>query len=145
MRRRFRRSRHFIRNFGLHIHVGNSQEVRFIPKKLQKLLAKIEDSPEEAMICRLALRSMKRAGYSPRCIRGILAWQPSITTSFYFPDPRVSGSARSTGSSRTILRGRMTDGKAGALCRQSFRMMWPAQASETERRADEAEREADQD
>lgn len=51
----------FINNFGYHIHVGN--EVR--PKEVQKLLAKVEGTPEEALISRLALRSMKQAKYTP--------------------------------------------------------------------------------
>lgn len=50
----------FINNFGYHIHVRN--EVK--PKEIQKLLAKVEGSPEEAMISRLALRSMKQARYT---------------------------------------------------------------------------------
>jgi len=37
------------------------------PKELQKMLASIADSPEEAFISRLALRSMKQARYSPEC------------------------------------------------------------------------------
>lgn len=50
----------FINNFGYHIHMGN--EVR--PKEVQKLLGKVEGTPEEALISRLALRSMKQAKYT---------------------------------------------------------------------------------
>ena len=50
----------FINNFGYHIHIRN--EVR--PKEIQKLLARVDGTPEEALISRLALRSMKRAGYT---------------------------------------------------------------------------------
>lgn len=50
----------FINNFGYHIHVRN--EVR--PKEIQKLLAKVEGTPEETLISRLALRSMKQARYT---------------------------------------------------------------------------------
>lgn len=50
----------FINNFGYHIHVKN--EIR--PKEIQKLLAKAEGKPEEALISRLALRSMKQARYT---------------------------------------------------------------------------------
>lgn len=50
----------FINNFGYHIHVRN--EVR--PKEIQKLLGKVDGTPEEALISRLALRSMKQARYS---------------------------------------------------------------------------------
>ena len=51
----------FINNFGYHIHVGN--EVR--PMEIQKLLGKVEGTPEEALISRLVLRSMKQAKYTP--------------------------------------------------------------------------------
>lgn len=51
----------FINNFGYHIHMGN--EVR--PMEVQKLLGKVEGTPEEALISRLALRSMKQAKYTP--------------------------------------------------------------------------------
>ena len=43
------------------MHIGVN-EIR--PKEIQKLLAKVEDTPEEAMISRLALRSMKQAKYT---------------------------------------------------------------------------------
>ncbi|MBO4890470.1 MAG: RNB domain-containing ribonuclease, partial [Lachnospiraceae bacterium] len=54
----------FIRNFGYGIKV-KGDEVH--PKELQKLLAGIEDTPEESLISRLTLRSMQRAKYSPCC------------------------------------------------------------------------------
>lgn len=50
----------FINNFGYHIHVRH--EVR--PKEIQKLLGKVEGTPEEPLISRLALRSMKQARYT---------------------------------------------------------------------------------
>ena len=78
----------FINNFGFHIHVGN-QEVK--PKEVQKLLAKIEDTPQEAMICRLALRSMKRAGYTPENL-GHFGLAAKYYT-HYFSDSSVSGSS----------------------------------------------------
>lgn len=55
----------FIRNFGYGIKVKD-EEVH--PKELQKLLTKIEDTPQEALISRLTLRSMQRAKYSTECI-----------------------------------------------------------------------------
>ncbi len=55
----------FIRNFGYGIKVKD-EEVH--PKELQKLLVKIEDTPQEALISRLTLRSMQRAKYSTECI-----------------------------------------------------------------------------
>lgn len=51
----------FINNFGYGIK--NSKE-GIHPKELQKLLVRIEDSPEESLISRLTLRSMKQAKYT---------------------------------------------------------------------------------
>ena len=54
----------FIRNFDLHLKV-NKDEVH--PKEIQRLLSQIQDTPEEALISRLALRSMKQAKYTIDC------------------------------------------------------------------------------
>ena len=54
----------FIRNFGYGIKIKNDG---VHPKELQKLLAGIEDTPEEALISRLTLRSMQQARYSTDC------------------------------------------------------------------------------
>ena len=54
----------FITNFGYSVKVANDQ---IHPKELQKLLKRIEGTPEEAMISRVTLRSMKRAEYTPAC------------------------------------------------------------------------------
>ncbi len=54
----------FIHNFGYGIKVKD-EEIH--PKELQKLLTKIEDTPEEALISRLTLRSMQRAKYMTTC------------------------------------------------------------------------------
>jgi ribonuclease R len=51
----------FINNFGYSIHIGQDE---IHPKELQKLLMKIEDTPEEPLISRLTLRSMKQAKYT---------------------------------------------------------------------------------
>ncbi len=51
----------FIHNFGYSIRLGQ-EEIH--PKELQKLLLKVEDTPEEALISRLTLRSMKQARYT---------------------------------------------------------------------------------
>lgn len=51
----------FINNFGYSIKIGQ-EEIH--PKELQKLMEKIEDTPEEALISRLTLRSMKQARYT---------------------------------------------------------------------------------
>ncbi|WP_434311140.1 ribonuclease R [Hominifimenecus sp. rT4P-3] len=44
-----------------------SENGKVHPKELQKMLAAMEDSPEESFVSRLALRSMKQARYSPAC------------------------------------------------------------------------------
>lgn len=54
----------FIRNFDLRLKV-NKEEVH--PKEIQKLLVNIQDTPEEALVSRLALRSMKQAKYTIDC------------------------------------------------------------------------------
>ena len=54
----------FIRNFGYGIKIKDES---VHPKELQKLLTGIEDTPEEALITRLTLRSMQRAKYSVSC------------------------------------------------------------------------------
>lgn len=51
----------FIRNFGLYMKTGRET---FHPKEIQKLLFSLEGEPEEALISRLALRSMKQAKYT---------------------------------------------------------------------------------
>lgn len=51
----------FLRNFGYSLKL--SQDVVH-PKELQKLLCRIEGTPEEAMLSRLMLRSMKQARYT---------------------------------------------------------------------------------
>jgi len=56
---------HFINNFG-YVMKGYQDEIH--PRELQKLLEKVEGSPEEAIISRLTLRSMKKAKYQPECI-----------------------------------------------------------------------------
>ncbi len=58
---RIQRLEVFINNFGYGIK-NNREGIH--PKELQKLLARIEDSPEEALISRLTLRSMKQAKYT---------------------------------------------------------------------------------
>lgn len=53
----------FINNFGYGIKTGSGVE-GVHPKELQKLLHRIEGTPEEALISRLTLRSMKQARYT---------------------------------------------------------------------------------
>ena len=51
----------FINNFGYSIKIGQDE---IHPKELQKLIEKIEGTPEESLISRLTLRSMKQAKYT---------------------------------------------------------------------------------
>lgn len=55
----------FINNFGYHIH-SNGDSVH--AKEVQKLLNRIAGTPEEGVISRLTLRSMKQAKYAPECL-----------------------------------------------------------------------------
>ena len=54
-----------INNFGYSIRLQNGE---LHPKEMQKLLSKVEGTPEEALLSRLALRSMKQAKYTTDCI-----------------------------------------------------------------------------
>ncbi len=55
----------FVNSFGYILKTGANNEVH--PKEIQKLVNNIKGKPEEALISRLALRSMKQAKYSVRC------------------------------------------------------------------------------
>ena len=126
----------FINNFGYHIHMG-SDEVH--PKELQKLLAKIEDTPVEGLISRLTLRSMKQAKYTTMSTGHF-----GLATPYYchftspirrYPDLQIHRIIKDN------LRGRMNAKKI-----EHYDKILPEVAkhsSEMERRADEAERETD--
>ncbi len=123
----------FINNFGYHIHMGN--EIR--PKEVQKLLEKIEDTPEEALISRLALRSMKQAKYTPENTGhfGLAAKYYTHFTSPIrrYPDLQIHRIIKEN------IRGRMTEERIA-----HYGKILPEvamQSSEMERRAEEAERE----
>ncbi|HBA63252.1 MAG TPA: ribonuclease R [Lachnospiraceae bacterium] len=124
----------FINNFGHSLHVSN-REIH--PKEIQKLLARIEGTPEEDLISRLALRSMKRARYSPENEGhfGLAAKYYCHFTSPIrrYPDLQIHRIIKET------LHGRM---QADRLAH--YEAILPEvtkQCSELERRADEAERE----
>lgn len=124
----------FINNFGYSIHIG-ANEIR--PKEVQKLLGKVEGTPEEALISRLALRSMKQARYTPENVGhfGLAANYYSHFTSPIrrYPDLQIHRIIKDN------LRGRMNEAR-----REHYAAILPEvckQASERERRAEEAERE----
>ena len=134
----------FINNFGYYMKsmgrrgskVG-SEDIH--PKEIQKLLAKIAGTPEEPMISRLALRSMKQAKYSVECYGhfGLACQYYCHFTSPIrrYPDLQIHRIIKEQ------LRGRLDEERIA-----HYREILPEVAkhsSETERRADEAERETD--
>ena len=74
----------FINNFGYTIHIGQDE---IHPKELQKLLMKIDGTPEEALISRLTLRSMKQAKYSDGVSTGHFGLGHKLLLPFHFTDP----------------------------------------------------------
>lgn len=126
----------FIRNFGYSI---KSKQEEIHPKELQKLLAKIEDTPEEALISRLTLRSMKQAKYTINCTGHF-----GLACPYYchftspirrYPDLQIHRIIKEQ------IRGRLNDKRI-----EHYNEILPEVAkysSEMERRADEAERETD--
>ncbi len=124
----------FIHNFGYAMHLGGD-EVR--PGEIQKLLGKIEGTPQETLISRLALRSMRRAQYTPDNAGhfGLAAKYYTHFTSPIrrYPDLQIHRIIKEH------LRGRMNEEKT--LHYQNILPEVTKQASDTERRAEEAERE----
>lgn len=55
----------FINNFGYTLKTGANDEIH--PKEIQKLLNNVKGKPEEALISKLALRSMRQAKYAINC------------------------------------------------------------------------------
>lgn len=134
----------FINNFGYYMKtlgkngskVG-SEEIH--PKEIQKLLDRIAGSPEEAMISRLTLRSMKQAKYSVES-----SGHFGLACQYYchftspirrYPDLQIHRIIKEQ------LRGRLKEERI-----THYREILPEvakQSSTLERRADEAERETD--
>ncbi len=126
----------FIRNFGYSI---KSRQEEIHPKELQKLLVKIEDTPEEALISRLTLRSMKQAKYTIDCTGHF-----GLACPYYchftspirrYPDLQIHRIIKEQ------IRGRLNEKRI-----DHYNEILPEVArhsSEMERRADEAERETD--
>ncbi|MDE7323647.1 MAG: ribonuclease R [Lachnospiraceae bacterium] len=126
----------FIRNFGYSI---KSRQDEIHPKELQKLLVKIEDTPEEALISRLTLRSMKQAKYTIDCTGhfGLACQYYCHFTSPIrrYPDLQIHRIIKEQ------IRGRLNEKRI-----DHYNEILPEVAkhsSEMERRADEAERETD--
>ena len=130
--------RTFINNFGYSMKIKSSEnEVH--PKEIQKLLNRIEGTPEEALISRLTLRSMRRAEYNVACLGHF-----GLACNYYchftspirrYPDLQIHRIIKEH------LHGRMNERKI-----DHFNGILPMVAKETsslERRADEAEREVE--
>lgn len=126
----------FINNFGYTIKIGRDE---IHPKELQKLLVKIEGTPEEALISRLTLRSMKQAKYTTGCDGHF-----GLSTKYYchftspirrYPDLQIHRIIKDN------LKGRMDEKR-----RRHYDKILndvARQCSITERRADESEREVE--
>lgn len=126
----------FIRNFG---YLLKSKQEEIHPKELQKLLANAEDTPEEALISRLTLRSMKQAKYTIDCTGhfGLACQYYCHFTSPIrrYPDLQIHRIIKEQ------LRGKLSEKRI-----EHYNEILPEVAkhsSEMERRADEAERETD--
>ena len=130
---RIRQLSAFVNSFGYHIHVGN--EIR--PKEIQKLLEKVEGKPEEDLISRLTLRSMKQARYTTENTGhfGLAAKYYTHFTSPIrrYPDLQIHRIIKEN------LRGRFDENRAEHY--SELLQQVAAQCSERERRAEEAERE----
>ncbi len=77
-----------INNFGYSIRLQNGE---LHPKEMQKLLEKAAGSPEEALLARLALRSMKQAKYTTECM-GHFRSRSKLLYALHLPDPKIPGS-----------------------------------------------------
>lgn len=128
----------FINNFGYHIKV-KSGDNEIHPKEIQKLLGKIEGTSQEALISRLTLRSMKKAGYTVECTGHF-----GLACSYYchftspirrYPDLQIHRIIKEQ------LRGRLNESRAAHY--EEILPQVAKHSSDMERRADEAERETD--
>lgn len=128
----------FIRNFGYNIKVKTGDN-EIHPKEIQKLLGKIEGTPEEALLSRLTLRSMKRASYQTECMGHF-----GLACPYYchftspirrYPDLQIHRIIKEQ------LRGRMAGKRI--LHYEEILPEVAKHSSQMERRADEAERETE--
>lgn len=126
----------FINNFGYSIKIGQDE---IHPKELQKLMEKIDGSPEEALISRLTLRSMKQAKYTVTCDGHF-----GLATKYYchftspirrYPDLQI----------HRIIKENIRNGMSEKRIRHYDKILpeIAIQSSNMERRADEAEREVE--
>lgn len=128
----------FINNFGYGIKTGSGVD-GVHPKEIQKLLRRIEGSPQEALISRLTLRSMKQAKYTTTA-----GGHFGLATQYYchftspirrYPDLQI----------HRIIKENLHGGLSEKRIRH-YNAILPEVAdstSTTERRADDAERETE--
>ncbi|MBR1757350.1 MAG: ribonuclease R [Lachnospiraceae bacterium] len=126
----------FLGSFGYTLHVGGD-EVH--PKELQGLLEKMKDSPEEALLNRVMLRSLKKAKYTTENLGHF-----GLSTRYYchftspirrYPDLQI----------HRIIKEHL-HGTLDEVRELHYHELLPAvavQSSAMERRADEAEREVE--
>ena len=126
----------FINNFGYSLRLTNG-EVH--PKELQKLLDKIEGKPEEPLLARLVLRSMKQAKYTTQCTGhfGLAARYYTHFTSPIrrYPDLQIHRIIKE------CLHGGLKEKRVAHY--EKLLPQVAVQTSALERRADEAERETE--
>lgn len=126
----------FIMNFGYSVKLTGEQ---VHPKEIQKLLKRIEGTPEEALISRITLRSMKRAEYTPEC-KGHFGLAAKYYCHFTspirrYPDLQIHRIIKE------CIHGKMTEKHAEHF--KSILSEVTKNCSLTERRADEAERDTE--
>lgn len=133
---RMKRLGTFINNFGYVLRMPGGQ---VYPKEIQKLLDKVEGRPEELLISRLTLRSMKQAKYTTENTGhfGLAARYYTHFTSPIrrYPDLQI----------HRIIKESLHGGLTGKRI-SHYEKILPqvaVQTSALERRADEAERETD--
>ena len=126
----------FISNFGYGMKSSGSE---IHPKEIQKLLDRIEGTPEEAMISRLTLRSMKQAKYSI-----VSSGHFGLATKYYchftspirrYPDLQIHRIIKEN------LRGKLNEKRIRHY--ESILADVADESSRLERRADEAERDTE--
>ena len=131
---KMRRLATFVHNLGYTMKIGQ-EEVH--PKELQKLLEKAEGTPEENLIGRLTLRSMKQARYTTQCTGHF-----GLASRYYchftspirrYPDLQIHRILKEQ------LSGRLDETRIAHY--ETILDSVASQTSRSERRADEAERE----
>ncbi len=127
----------FVSNFGYTVRVGADDEIH--PKEIQKLIKNVDGTPEEALISRLALRSMKQAKYTVSC-EGHFGLAMKYYCHFTspirrYPDLQIHRIIKEN------IHGKLADKRV-----EHYNQILPevtAEASRLERRAEDAEREVE--